>query len=321
MIRPTSLTFTIICLSALIWTGCSTATKPLIEDDEDDDDISLVSSSSANEKSSGSSKTSSSSGTVKNSSSSKTPSESNTPSSSVTYKEEADSVVVQEILADTNFGKTNVEKLEDTFGPEEFDIKKYTIFFATMNPASKEGENVTLYFDGLFKNDNRYLLIYYLPDNFDYNSRAISGGEAILAFKGGISEHLQEDAFPETDSTLTHTQFTNEVDDVIRTGLMWDGIHRQIMVITSTDLKTSTVLLSEKSGKSLLFASAPSWTTDAYNKKRGETFTIPASTIDSTTKVYYRAEKGILATTTSGEVSREEVQEIINGSAQDTAKN
>lgn len=314
MIRPTSLTFTTICLSALIWTGCSTATKPNIEDPEDDDAISLVSSSSENTKKSSSSKTPSST-------ESKTSSSSNTSSSSVTYKEEADSVVVQEILADTNFGKTNVEKLEDTFGPEEFDIKKYTIFFATMNPASKEGENVTLYFDGLFKNDNRYLLIYYLPDNFDYNSRAISGGEAILAFKGGISEHLQEDAFPETDSTLTHTQFTNEVDDVIRTGLMWDGIHRQIMVITSTDLKTSTVLLSEKSGKSLLFASAPSWTTDAYNKKRGETFTIPASTIDSTTKVYYRAEKGILATTTSGEVSREEVQEIINGSAQDTAKN
>ncbi len=298
MIRKSSLTFTIICLSALIWTSCSTATVPNIEENEDDEDIGLVSSSSDVVKSSSSSEIS---------------------SSSVTYKEEADSTVVQEILSDSNFNKTNVEKLEDVFGPEEFEINKYTIFFATMNPASKKGENVTLYFDGLFKYANRYLLVYYLPDDFDYNSGAISGGEAILAFKGEIGEHLLEDAFPETDSTLTHTQFTNEVDDVIRTGLMWDGNHKQIMVITSTDLKTSTVLLSEKSGRSLLFASAPSWTTDAYNKRRGETFTIPASTIDSTTKVYYRAEKGILATTTSGEVDRDEVQEIINGSAQGSA--
>lgn len=312
MIRPTSLTFTTICLSALIWTGCSTATKPNIEDPEDDDAISLVSSSSANAKSSGSSKTSSSSGTVKNSSSSKTPSESNTSSSSVSYKEEADSVVVQEILADTNFGKTNVEKLEDEFGPEEFKVNKYIVFFATMNPASREGENVTLYFDGLEKYANEHLMVCYLPDDFDYNSGAISGGKATLAFRGFIGEHLQEDAFPENDTLLTHTQFTNEVDDVIRTGLLWDGIHKQIMVITGTKHKTSTVLLSEKSGKSLLFASAPSWTADVYSIDLGATFTIPPCKIDSTTKVYYRAEKGILATTTSGEVDRTEVQEIIN---------
>lgn len=89
------------------------------------------------------------------------------------------------------------------------------------------------------------------------------------------------------------------------------------MVITGTKHKTSSVLLSEKSGRSLLFASAPSWTADAYGIDRGETFTIPPCTIDSTMKVFFRAEKGILATTTSGEVDRDEVQKIINGAEQD----
>ena len=296
----------------MLWTGCSSDTTSVVADDEEDVGV-IVSSSASNVKSSSSNKSSNAS------SSSQVDKDDNVPesSSSATYAEEADEAVVQEILADEAFNETNVAKLEDKFGPEEFEISKFTIFFATMNPASQEGENVTLYFDGLERLANVYLMVYYLPNDFEYNSGAISGGDAILAFKGSIDAHLEEDAFPESDTTLTHTQFTKEVDDVIRTGLMWDGIHRQIMVITATKHKTSTVLLSEKSGRSLLFASAPSWATDAYNIDRGEAFTIPPSTIDSTTKVYFRAEKGILATTTSGEVDRDEVQEIINGAKQD----
>lgn len=286
-------------ITAMLMTGCGSHTHTIYIGEEDED-IEETSSTSQKTKSSSSQKTSSVS------------SQKPTSSSSVTYKEETDRATVQEILSNNDYNKTNVEKLEDEFGPEEFGIKDYTIFFATMNPASKKGENVTLYFDGLEKYINAYLLVYYLPDDFDYNSAAISGGEAILAFKGGIGEHLEKDAFPENDTTLTHTQFTTEVDDVIRTGLMWDGTHRQIMVITKTKHSTSTALLSEESGRSLLFAHAPSWTTDAYNTDRGETFIIPPSTIDSTVKVYYRAEKGILATTTSGEVDRDEVQEIIS---------
>lgn len=291
--------FSMLGLSTAFLIGCSSdTTSTNVEDDEDEIVSEKPNSPDKEQKSSSSSSPES--------------------SSSKTYKEESDKAFVQEILSNESFNETNVQKLEDEFGPEEFEVSKYTIFFATMNPASREGENVTLYFDGLEKYANEHLMVYYLPDDFDYNSAAISGGDAILAFRGFIGDHLQEDAFPENDTSLTHTQFTEEVDDVIRTGLLWDGVHRQIMVITGTKHKTSSVLLSEKSGKSLLFANAPSWTADAYSIDRGETFTIPPSTIDSTTKVYFRAEKGILATTTSGEVDRDEVQAIINGTMQDS---
>lgn len=207
--------FTLFGLSALLWTGCSSDTTSVVADDEEDVGV-IVSSSASNVKSSSSNKNSNVS------SSSQVDKDDNAPesSSSATYAEEADEAVVQEILSNETFNETNVKKLEDEFGPEEFEVNKYTIFFATMNPASKEGENVTLYFDGLEKYANEHLMVYYLPDDFDYNRAAISGGEATLVFRGFIGEHLQEDAFPENDTSLTHTQFTEDVDDVIRTGLL-----------------------------------------------------------------------------------------------------
>lgn len=294
-------------LGALFMSACDSTNGSLVEFSEEDEKpvtLSSSSESSAGGKSSGKVQSSSS---VKQS------------SSSIKYKEEADSSVVQDLLDDPVNDETNVKVYEDPFSQDDFKIAKYMVFFATMNPSSVKGEEITFYFDGLPKNDNKYIQLYYLPDDFDYNSAAVSGGEAVLVYKGLIRDHLARDLYPEdvypedTATGLTHCQFTSAIDDVIHTSHKWDGKHRQVMVLMPNSKGTSTVLLSETSERSLLFGSAPSWAADAYNMEVGDVFDIPASTIDSSSMVYFRADQGILVTTRSGEVPEEEIENVLGG--------
>jgi len=314
--------------SFMLVAACSSPTVSVDDGDDDDKDVvsgnDVKSSSSVNKAASSNSEDESPNSVDGESSSSSADDASSSgaaeeeSSSSVTYVEEADTAVVQELLTDSVSNETNVETYEIPYHEDEFQISQYTVFFATMNPASVKDETITVYFDGLNKNANKYLLVYYLPDDFDYNSAAVSGGEATLVFKAPIKAHLADDVYPEDvypddEFALTHCQFTSGIDDVIHTNLKWDGVHKQVMIITSTNHKSSTILLSETSGRSLLFAQAPSWVGDAYEKSVDDTFVIPPSTIDSSAKVYFRSEKGILVTTKSGEVSEEDVENVLGG--------
>ncbi len=276
-----------------------------IEDETPNDDSDIRDEDHSGQKKSSSSKTTSSSEDDADDI------ETDRSSSSAKYVEEADSVVVNELLENDDYNQTNVPSYAETFSDEEFNVSSYTIFFATMDSASVAGEEISFYFDGLEKNQNKYILVYYLPEDFNYNSAAVSGGEATLMFKGLIENHLNEDTYPSAETELTHCQFVTDIDDVIHTGLKWDGEHRQVMIMTPTGHKTSSVLLSQNSGKSLLFSKAPSWVNDAYDKSVGDTFEVPSSTIGEDPKVYFRADNGILVTTRSGEVDRDSIEAVL----------
>lgn len=215
------------------------------------------------------------------------------------------------MLKDSVYKLSNVDAYKGDFNEHEFDVSSYILFFATVDSAAVEGELLTMYFDGLWEQKNpakyRYISVYYLPEDFDYNRAVLTGGEATLAFRAPVTIQ-NPNKYPDNDTTLYHSAFTKEIDDVIHTGLKWDGKHRKLMVVHATEHSSSTVLLSKRGGKSMFFKKAPTWAKEAYSLDQvGAKFEIPAT---GTLKMapLYCSDEGILVTTEPGAISKEDVE-------------
>ncbi|SHK63140.1 hypothetical protein [Fibrobacter sp. UWEL] len=268
-----TLAYIIPSVLAMQMASCSSATKPNVDWDEDSEEAYYVD-----------------------------------PETDKVYKGEK---AVEQMFNDSTFNKSNVAAYTLDFDEHQFSVSSYIVFFATMDTAAVEGERLTMYFDGLWEQKDpkkyRYISVYYLPDDFDYNRGTMTGGTATLAFRAPVTIQ-NPNRYPDNDTTLYHSGFSTKVDDVIHTGLKWDGKHRQIMVIHSTDHTSSTALLSKRGGKSLFFKEAPSWTQEAYKLSEvGATFDIPMSRVTGL-RPSYSAENGIFVTTESGAISKSDVE-------------
>ncbi len=229
-------------------------------------------------------------------SSSSVASSSSVKSSSSSVKNSSSSVKSSSSVASSSSSISPI-----SFSTAKYSMSDYIVHIITIDSAAVAGERIAMYFDGLWVVGNIFA-IYYLDESTDFDQNILSATTATLAYRKPIYS-TSSCVFPKENENPNRCLFnrlnSNDPADVIMTGLKWDGIHRKILVIHKTEHESQNVLLSSRSGKSLAFGEAPSWTSSIFDLKSvGAAYAIPKTDVSVYTP-YYRSSGGVFATTES----------------------